>query len=48
MEMIFMNTENCKTNEPHIHVYINRIDNRLAFKIKDGYELELQMPEIIW
>ena len=28
-----------------IHVYINRINNRLVFKIKDGYNLELQMSE---
>ena len=28
-----------------IHVYINRIKNRLVFKIKDGYKLELQTPE---
>ena len=28
-----------------INVYINRISNRLVFKIKDGYKLELQMPE---
>ena len=28
-----------------IHVYINRIINRLVFKIKDGYKLELKMPE---
>ena len=26
---------------PSIHVYINRINNRLVFKIKDGYKLEL-------
>ena len=25
---------------PPIHVYINRINNRLEFKIKDGYNLE--------
>ena len=30
---------------PPIHVYINRINNRLMFKIKDGYKLELQTPE---
>ena len=30
---------------PPIHVYINRINNRLVVKIKDGYKLELQMPE---
>ena len=32
---------------PPIPVYINRINNRLVFKIKDGYKLELQMPETI-
>ena len=26
-------------------VYINRINNRLVFKIKDEYKLELQTPE---
>ena len=33
------------TKIPPIHVYINRINNRLVFKIKDGYELELETPE---
>ena len=30
---------------PPIHVYINRINNRLLFEIKDGYKLELKTPE---
>ena len=30
-----------------IHVYINRINNRLVFKVKDGYKIEVQMPETI-
>ena len=30
-----------------INVYINRINNRLVFKIKGGYKLELQTPEIM-
>ena len=30
-----------------IYVYINRINNRLVFKIKDGYKVELQTPETI-
>ena len=30
---------------PPIHVYINRTSNRLVFKIKDGYKLELQTHE---
>ena len=33
------------TTIPPIHVYINTINNRLVFKIKDGYKLELQTPE---
>ena len=28
-----------------IHFYINRTNNRLVFKIKGGYKLELQTPE---
>ena len=30
---------------PPIHVYINRVNNRLLFKIKVGYKLELQTLE---
>ena len=30
---------------PLIHVYINRINSRLVFKIKDVCKLELQMSE---
>ena len=30
---------------PLIHIYINRINNRLELKIKDRYKLELQTPE---
>ena len=32
---------------PPIHVYIHRINNRLVFKIKDGYKLDLQTPETV-
>ena len=32
---------------PPIHIYINRFDNRLEFKIRYVYKLELQMPETI-
>ena len=36
--------ETLPTNLP-IHIYINRINNRLVFQIKDEYKLELQIPE---
>ena len=33
------------TTIPPVDIYTNRIVNRLVFKIKDGYTLELQTPE---
>ena len=35
------------TTNSSIHAYVNRINNRLVFKIKGGYELGLQKPEIM-
>ena len=32
-------------NNPSIRMYINRIENRTTFKIKNGYYLELLTPE---
>ena len=34
-----------KKHETFVHAYINRINNRLVFKLKDGYKIELQKPE---
>ena len=33
------------TKIPPVHVYINRANNRLVFKIIDGYKLDVQRPE---
>ena len=44
IEYIIKKHETLKTI-PSVHVYINTINNRLVFKIKDGYKLELQTPE---
>ena len=33
------------TTIPSIYVYINRVNNGLVFKIKDGNKLELKTPE---
>ena len=35
------------TKIPPVHVYTNRINNRLVLKIKDEYKLGLQMPKTI-
>ena len=32
---------------PPIHIYINRINNKLVLKIKDRCKLELQTPKIM-
>ena len=32
-------------DKPSIQIYVNNIDNRVTFKIKNGYSLELITPE---
>ena len=32
-------------NNPSIRIYVNKIENRIKFKIKTGYYLELLTPE---
>ena len=38
---------NESVDNPSIRMYINRIENRITFKIKNGYYLELLTPETI-
>ena len=35
------------TDNSSVHIYVNKIENRVAYKIKDGYSLELSAPETI-
>ena len=35
------------TENPPIQIYPNKIKNKIVFKIKTGYQLELLAPEII-
>ena len=32
-------------DEPSVQIYVNKIENRVTFKIKNGYSLELSTPE---
>ena len=32
-------------NNPSVTIYINKIENRITFKMKNGYSLELLAPE---
>ena len=34
-----------KTNKPSVQIYVNKIENRVTFKIKNGYRLKLLTPE---
>ena len=33
------------TDNPPVQIYVNKIENRITFKIKNGYSLELLTPE---
>ena len=35
------------SSNPLIHIFINRINNKLVLKEKDEYKLEFQTPEIM-
>ena len=34
-------------DNPSVQIYVNKIENRVTFKIKNGYSLELLTPETI-
>ena len=34
-----------KTDNPSIRIYVNKIENKVKFKIKTGYYLEILTPE---
>ena len=33
------------TDKPSVQIYVNKIENRITFKIRDGYTLELLPSE---
>ena len=35
------------TENPPVEIYVNKIKNKIVFKIKTGYKLELLTPEIV-
>ena len=40
-----MKKHNEKIDNPSIRIYVNKIENRITFKIETGYYLELLTPE---
>ena len=44
LELYFKKHETV-SNNPSIMIYVNKIENRIAFKIKTGYYHERLMPE---
>ena len=33
------------SDKPSVQIYANKIENRVTFKLKNGYSFELLMPE---
>ena len=44
---IFSKTNNENINNPSIKICVNKTENRITFKIKAGYYLELLTPETV-
>ena len=42
----FVKKHETVTDNPLIRIYVNKIENRITFKFKTGYYLELLKPEI--
>ena len=40
-----LKNHNENVDNPSIRIYVNKIENRITFKIKNGYYLELLSPE---
>ena len=44
---VCLKKHNKNTDSPSIKVYVNKVENRITFKIKTGYYLEFLTPETI-
>ena len=44
---IYLKKHGEKTDNPPMRTYVNKTENRIIFKIKTGYHLELLTPEIM-
>ena len=42
---IFLKKHNENVDNPSVRIYVNKIKNRITFKIKNRYYLELLTPE---
>ena len=42
---IFKKKHNEKIDNPSLRIYVNKIENRITFKIKTGYYLKFLTPE---
>ena len=42
---IYPRKHETKTDSPSIRIYVNKIENRVTFKIKTGYYLKFLTPE---
>ena len=45
--IIFLKKHNENVDNPLVRIYVNKIENRITFKIKNRYYLELLTPETV-
>ena len=48
---VYLKKHNQKINNPSIWIYVNKVENKITFKIKTGYYLDLLTPEtmkLLW
>ena len=45
MSIFKKNMGKVSVDNPSVQIYVNKIENRVTFKIKNGYSLELLTPE---
>ena len=43
----FLKKDEENTDKPSVQIYVNKIENRVTFKIKNGYRLELLTIETL-
>ena len=44
---IFKKKHGDDIDKPSVQIYVNKVENRVTFKIKNGYSYELLTPEIM-
>ena len=47
LRSIYLKKHGGNTDNPSIKMYVNKVENRITFRIKTGYYLEVVMPQMM-